>query len=835
MFMTKHLHKLTIMVAALLLVSFTGYGQAKDLPFNDNFESYTDHQEFVDNSGWTLIDADGDGNNWYLYFDTVDQINVLASDSWLDDVALTPDNYLITPQLKIPVLGTGASVMLNYDVAAGGKNYYEEKYKIVVSTGGNLKVDFDAGDILHEEVLTSLESDWAFAARSIDLTAYADSDIYIAFVHFDSTDNDRLLINNVSVEVIEHSLPFVENFNAYENTPDFLDNSGWKTVDEDGDGENWFLYAIGENKVMASESYAGGALTPENYLITPQITLPQEATGETILLTYNIAATGNNYYEENYKVVVSVTGNDVADFIDDNIVKEETLTQAEAGSRLAFRAVDLTDFAGESIYLAFVHYDCTDQDMLLLDNVEVKVVNSAVIFPGVAEFNPLDPEDVTTTIYWFGATEVSGITAGTDNLVAGTDFTVTVVDSETSQLEVHPVFLAEVEDEKVELVISFNTGDPVTLTVNIAATPDAATVSPQMADFDPASPADVTTTITWGDASSVTEIKAGDVVLDPAYYEVTGDVLSLKAAWFADKTPGYIVFNISFDLGDDTFFVARIFEDAVKVLPFAESFMGMPELGGQTPEEWLPNGWTSVDADDDGFNWYYIPIMENNEISFGRMQSRSYYEDDDGTEVTLYPDNWLFSPPIQLNPITAEDQEIELTFMVAPGAGTPRFRKENYSVLISYTDMNPDSFVELFTETLQETHPQNELQERKVELTFYEGQTVYMAFRHHDSADNDRLFLAHVKITMPGLTGIYPTDDLLVKVYPNPARDFLRVESDVNIRQISLIGIMGNIVSQELVSNNRYELNLGHLAEGTYILKAETEKGTVVRRIQIIK
>jgi hypothetical protein len=833
--MTKHLHKLSILFAALLLVSYTGYGQAKELPFTDDFESYTDHQDFVDNSGWTMIDADGDGNNWYLHYDSFDQINVLASDSWLDDVALTPDNYLITPQLKIPVLGTGASVMLNYDVAAGGKNYYQEKYKVVVSTAGNLKADFDAGDILLEEVLTSAESDWAFAVRSIDLSAYADTDIYIAFVHFDCTDNDRLLINNVSVEVIEHSLPFAENFNAYENTPDFLDNSGWKTVDQDGDGENWFLYTMGENKVMASESYAGGALTPENYLITSQITLPQKNSGETILLTYNIAASGNNYYEEKYKVVVSVTGNDVADFVDVNIVKEETLTQVEAGSSLAFRAVDLTDYAGESIYLAFVHFDCTDQDMLLLDNVEVKVVNSAVIFPGLAEFNPLAPEDVTTTIYWFGATEVSGIASGTDNLVAGTDYTVTVVDTETSTLAVHPVFLTEVEDEMAELVISFNTGDPVTLTVNIAATPDAATVSPQMADFDPANPADVTTTITWGDATSVSEIKAGDVVLDPAHYEVTGNVLSLKAGWFADKAPGYIIFNVSFDLGDDDFFVVRILDDVVKVLPFAESFMGMPELGGQTPEEWLPNGWTAIDADDDGFNWYYVPIMENDEISFGRMQSRSYYRDADGNDVTLYPDNWLFSPPIQLNPITAEGQEIELTFRIAPGASTPAFRRENYSVMISYTDMDPGSFVEIFNETISDTHPQNELQERKVELTFYEGQTVYIAFRHHDSADNDRLLLAHVNVTMPGLTGIYPTDELLVKVYPNPVRDFLRIESDVNIRQISLIGIMGNIVSQEAVSNHRYEMNLGHLAEGTYILKAETENGTIVRRIQIIK
>ena len=513
---------------------------------------------------------------------------------------------------------------------------------------------------------------------------------------------------------------------------------------------------------------------------------------------------------------------------------EETLTEAESGGNFAKRIVDLSAYTGETVYVAFVHYDVTDNDMLILNNVAVQLVNSAILFPEIAEFNPLDPEEVTTTLFWYGASAVSEITTGTTTLVAGTDYSVQEVDSESSVLTIFADFLADFEDEDVELTLSFDAGDPVVFTVTITATPDNATVSPEMADFIPTEAQDISTTITWGGATEITSIKAGEEDLAAADYEIDGDQLTIKATYFDDKEPGYVIFSISFDLGEDAVFIGRILDNSVHTLPFSESFMGLPELGGETTEEWLPNGWIAVDADGDDFNWYWVPILDNEEVSFGRMQSRSYYNDPEEGDVALTPDNWLISPLIQLNQITAENQEIELTFQVAPGASTPAFRQENYSVMISYTNREAESFAELFTETISEDHPQNELQERKVELTFYEGQTVYIAFRHHDSSDNDRLLLANVDVIFTGETGIF-TPDISFSVYPNPTRDFVRINADVLVRQITLIGITGNVIRKETVDGSRYQLNLSGLSEGTYILKAETENGTVVRRIQLVR
>jgi hypothetical protein len=109
-----------------------------------------------------------------------------------------------------------------------------------------------------------------------------------------------------------------------------------------------------------------GALTPENYLVTPQINL-SSATG-VVRLRYTVQVADQDYYEEKYKVAVSTTGNAVADFT--NVVFTETL-DTSVYYVWKERILDLTPFIGQQIYLTFCHFDCTDMYKLLLDSVQV--------------------------------------------------------------------------------------------------------------------------------------------------------------------------------------------------------------------------------------------------------------------------------------------------------------------------------------------------------------------------------------------------------------------------------------------------------------------------------
>jgi hypothetical protein len=803
-----------------------------ELPFAEDFEGYEDDAAFKANSSWSVIDGDGDGKNWYLHYDSFDKINVMVSRSY-EGGALTPENYLVTPKLKLPEIQTGQSIELSYVVAATGNNYFTEKYKVVVSVTGATKESFT--EILLTETLTEAEKGWGYAARSVDLSAFAGKQVYVAFVHFDCTDLDRIVINNVAVKLEDGSygLPFSEDFEKYADQADFDSTSNWTLRDADGDEKEWYLFNDETNgtKVMASQSYSGAALTPENYLITPKIKLPSVSSGF-IVLDYMVAATGNTYFEEKYKVVVSETGTNPEDFKESDIIISETLTTNERGRRYGSRSLDLTAYAGKSIYIAFVHFDCTDQDRILLDNVYLRTVNSAALSPMSAEFNPVAPADITTTMQWYGASSLTAIDKGGVALVAGTDYMVTVIDEKSSLLTFKPVAFTGAVTGDLPLTLTFNSGDPVVFTVNVTAVPTSAVISPEIADFNPADAKDVPFTITWGDATQVISVSAETVAINTSHYKVEGNTLTILKEFFAEKEPAFITLIVKFDQGSDASVIVRVMDNSVRTMPYTEPFTGL--TGATTPEAWLPNGWRVADSDGDTFNWYWVPVNVDGVFSYGRMQSRSSYQNAEGEYVALTPDNWLISPPIKLGDITSEDQKIELKFKVAPGANTPRFRRENYSIMISYTDNKIASFDKIFDERIQETHPQNQMQERVVDLSYYEGQTVYVAIRHHDCTDLDRLLFNDFSVRMSGTTSISEFDRNF-RMYPNPAKDKFNIQSDNQIREVFMFGITGNLISRFNVNDFSHSIDVSGLKTGSYIINVVTDKATHRQVIQIAR
>jgi hypothetical protein len=88
-----------------------------------------------------------------------------------------------------------------------------------------------------------------------------------------------------------------------------------------------------------------------------------------------------------------------------------------------------------------------------------------------------------------------------------------------------------------------------------------------------------------------------------------------------------------------------------------------------------------------------------------------------------------------------------LSWDVCPSANTPGFRAEYYSVWISTTGNTPEDFTTmLFDETLSTEHPNWEYENRQVSLDEYANMTVYVAFRHHDITDMDRIVIDNVKL-----------------------------------------------------------------------------------------
>ncbi|MDO9152925.1 MAG: T9SS type A sorting domain-containing protein [Paludibacter sp.] len=77
---------------------------------------------------------------------------------------------------------------------------------------------------------------------------------------------------------------------------------------------------------------------------------------------------------------------------------------------------------------------------------------------------------------------------------------------------------------------------------------------------------------------------------------------------------------------------------------------------------------------------------------------------------------------------------------------------------------------------------------------------------------------------------INPSD--LIKVFPNPARDFITIEAQgTEMQRIELYDLKGQLIVSQILRTNRTELKLSDLQSGVYLLKVKTEAGIATKRI----
>lgn len=151
-------------------------------------------------------------------------------------------------------------------------------------------------------------------------------------------------------------------------------------------------------------------------------------------------------------------------------------------------------------------------------------------------------------------------------------------------------------------------------------------------------------------------------------------------------------------------------------------------------DSWAPEGWQAIDNDGDGFNWY---VGVRQEVL--SMRSQSW----DGSPLT--PDNWLIMPEFNFTDYNA-DASITFRYTVGITANTPQYRMEHYGIFIAVGNDNPDNFELLFEETFTTETPNWTPQERNIDISEYAGDIVYLAIRHFNVTDMDRIFIEEVEV-----------------------------------------------------------------------------------------
>ena len=478
-----------------LFVSATGWVMWENKDFSNGGGEFFYNFDDGSMEGWETIDADGDGFNWRITTDIMgpgyghdgSRYCVISQSFDNDSLGpLTPDNYLVTSDKYLIKDGS----QLSFYVCAQDATYSAEHYAVAISTTGNTNPeDFT---MIFEETLTAkgdAKPQGTWYQKKIDLSDYAEQEIYIAFRHFNCTDqfyidiDDIRLVNeskSESMSVSKSESMSVSKSKSRDNAPisydiylddvyeatvttnyyqhqnldteeflesgpyhetavvanyatgdsesmkygwmfspcdmfeqatdltgqnffgktvlnwslpgeeqiaisdsfsfDFEDGSldGWTTIDADGDMLEWRNSAgymepgygnNGSQHYAMSESFNnsfGGALTPDNYLATSEKYLIREGTQ----LSFYVCAQDENYPYEHYGIAISVAGNSSAnDFV---TVWEETITAEGKDNRQTKwtkKTINLGDYAGREIYIAFRHFNCTDQYILDIDDV----------------------------------------------------------------------------------------------------------------------------------------------------------------------------------------------------------------------------------------------------------------------------------------------------------------------------------------------------------------------------------------------------------------------------------------------------------------------------------
>ena len=140
----------------------------------------------------------------------------------------------------------------------------------------------------------------------------------------------------------------------------------WTTIDADGDGYCWEMrqnWGYAENPYsVTSASYddlTQTALHPRNYLVSPYKLDCEE-------ISFMACAQDAAHPTEHFGVAVSTASNTNAD--DFTIVWETDMIDKASGFWYEYD-VDLRAYQGQDIYVAIVHFNCTDQFMLNIDDI----------------------------------------------------------------------------------------------------------------------------------------------------------------------------------------------------------------------------------------------------------------------------------------------------------------------------------------------------------------------------------------------------------------------------------------------------------------------------------
>ena len=715
---------------------------------------------------WSTIDNDGDGNNWgdgstilagwgysaSSYAHTGSSMAMSLSYDNDSGESYDADNYLVTPQLSIPA---GGATLKFY--VASITSAYPDDYMVKLSTSGNSAANFT----VTLQDLTSASNSWD--EIEIDLSSYAGQNVYIAFVH-QSYDMLALMLDDVTVigisstpEIALTQLTFPTNAVA------------GSTIDITGTVMNNSSTAL----TSFSLTYTVDG-TPASTITIDGLNI---ANGGTYNFTHTVPAT---ITAGTHTVVVTVSNpNGTADNTADNSLSASVLGCDAATAPFAesfnsgfgcWQAID-NDGDGYNWMRASELIETmgwSTEYMDALDNASGDALVSESYRNGVGAFTAdnwlispaiVMPSSGTFKATWYDKAGDSGY-PDSYSVYVGTSADIATLSASTPAYEgasaaeftQREIVLPDYAGQTIYIAFQHSDNDMYYLILDEFAIEEMST-TPEIALSSITTPAgvvagsnvNVSGIATNNSAAALTSF---DVVYTfdgtaSATYNVTGiNVAAGETYAFTHNAPitniaageHTLVVTVSnpngvADVTTDNSLTLSMMACASVDAPFAESFDDA-DFGC----------WQAIDADGDGHNWVHVSELLSDPTAASSysyngtadcLMSYSYM-----SQQSFDPDNWLISPAINIP---------------ATGTYAAQWYAKNYTT--SYADSysvyiaNSSDIASLTAAgSVMDDTPDDEYEVKTLMLNAYAGQTIYIAFRHHDSYDKYYMFFDEFSI-----------------------------------------------------------------------------------------
>jgi len=238
----------------------------------------------------------------------------------------------------------------------------------------------------------------------------------------------------------------------------------------------------------------------------------------------------------------------------------------------------------------------------------------------------------------------------------------------------------------------------------------------------------------------------------------------------------------------------------------------------------LPSTWTTIDKDGDGHNWH--PSIAGSEVF---AVSDSWMS---GVVGALNPENYLVSPKINLAGLSGT---VKLRFTIQ--IPDPVSVEEHYKVAVSTTGNKAADFMDIaMEETCTVADYYENLpawKERIVDLTPYIGQNIYLTWCHLNCTNMYQILLDSIQISYSTDVKLPDFDQSKVSIYPNPAKEKLLVTGNFENAQLQLFAPDGQQVYQSSNQTKQANINISCFENGVYILKINSQKAIVTKKIFI--